>query len=118
LASALDSAAGRLGDSATRRLSGSATGRLRDSASAFAERALRIDPSSPLLRDVSAQLAGAAAAMSGRREDEAAVAIEQASRGIVKILRRELPEAPAQAAEFRERRMQGALVDALRAGRP
>jgi hypothetical protein len=87
-------------------------------AAALAEQALRVDPSSPALQDVSAQLSRAAAAMSGRRADETAAAIDQASRDIVKILRRELPEAPARAAEFGERRMHGALVDALRGAKP
>jgi hypothetical protein len=87
-------------------------------AAALAEQALRVDPSSPVLQDVSAQLSRAAAAMSGHRADETAAAIDQASRDIVKILRRELPEAPARAAEFGERRMHGALVDALRGAKP
>ena len=87
-------------------------------AAALAEQALRVDPSSPVLQDVSAQLSRAAAAMSGHRDGETAAAIDQASRGIVKALRRELPEAPARTTEFGERRMHGALVDALRGAKP
>ena len=82
-------------------------------ASALAEQALRVDPSSPLLQDVSTQLANAGAALSAHRAGEAAASIDQASRGIVRILRRELPSAPRPATNFAERRMQGALVDRL-----
>ena len=113
--------ASALRDSATRpgaRLPAGA--RLRansDSASVLAERALRVDPSSPALQGVSAQLSRAAAALLARRADEAAGSLDEASHGIVRILRRELPEAPLTTG-FGERRTQGALVDALRAGRP
>jgi hypothetical protein len=86
-------------------------------ASALAERALRVDPSSPALQDVSAQLAKAAAAISAHRPDETAASLDRATNGLVKILRRDLPDAPL-VRDFDERRMHGALVDAIRAPRP
>jgi len=95
---------------------------LRDSAAprlaALAEQALRVDPSSPVLQEVSAQLDRAASAMSAHRVEEADAAIDQASRGIVRILRRELPQRSAGTPSFGERRLQGALVDAMRGVRP
>jgi len=87
-------------------------------ASALAERALRVDPSSPALQDVSAQLAKAAAAMSAHRVDETAASLDRASNGIVKILRGELPAAPIRGPDLDEGRLRGALGDAIRAGKP
>jgi len=87
-------------------------------ASALAEQALRVDPSSPALQDVSAQLSAAAAAMSARRPDESGAALDRATNGIVKLLRRGLPDAPSVTPDLAERRMHGALVDAIRTSRP
>ncbi len=106
-----------LGDSATRpgdrvRVHG-------DSAlGALAERALRVDPSSPVLQEVSADLARAATAVSARRTEDAAAGLDQASRGIVRILRRELPRAPTRTVDVEGRRMKGALVDAIGVSKP
>ena len=85
---------------------------------ALAEQALRVDPSSPVLQEVSAQLAQAANAASTHRGDEAAAAIDQASRGIVRILRRELPQRSTGTPSFDDQRLQGALVDAMRGVKP
>jgi hypothetical protein len=87
-------------------------------ATELAERALRIDPSSPSLQDVSAQLSRAATAIAAHHVDEASASLDQASRGIVRILRSELLQAPGAATNLGDRRMQGALVDALRASKP
>jgi len=87
-------------------------------ASTLAEQALRVDPSSPALQDVSAQLSAAAAAMSAHRPDETTVALDRATNAIVRLLRRGLPDAPSVTSDLGERRMHGALVDALRTSRP
>ena len=87
-------------------------------ASTLAEQALRVDPSSPALQDVSAQLSAAAAAMSAHRPDETTVALDRATNAIVRLLRRGLPDAPSVTSDLGERRMHGALVDVLRTSRP
>jgi len=84
---------------------------------ALAERVLRIDPSSRTLQDVSTQLGAAAKATSDNRTDDARAALDRASDGIVSVLRRELPRAPARTPTLAESRLNGALVDALRSGR-
>jgi hypothetical protein len=86
-------------------------------AAALAEQALRVDPSSPTLQDVSAQLAKAASAISVHRADEAVASLERATSGLVRLLRRGLPDAPL-AHDLDERRMHGALVDAIRTAKP
>jgi hypothetical protein len=85
---------------------------------ALAEEALRIDPSAPALQEVSAELAKAASALAARHGDDAAAALDRAATGIVKVLRNELPDAPTDARNLGERRMNGALVDAARARTP
>ena len=86
-------------------------------ASAIAERVLRVDPSSKALQAVANDASAAAAAMTGGRDAAAREALDRASTGVVLALRRDLLDAPAASAAISDR-LNGALVDALRARRP
>ncbi|MEO7087028.1 MAG: hypothetical protein ABI442_13885 [Gemmatimonadaceae bacterium] len=83
-------------------------------ASAIAERALRVDPSSKTLQEASSLLAAAADAIAGKHERDARERLDRASSAIVAALRTDLLDAPTNVAGANDARLSGALVDALR----
>jgi hypothetical protein len=87
-------------------------------ASALAEATLRVDPSSPAVQDVAAQLSKAAPEIAAHRVDEAAATLDRAASALARVLRRELPAAPARERELSRRRIDGALADGARKRTP
>lgn len=106
-----------LSDVATAAASRTVDARSAAQLSGLAERVLRIDPSSRTLQGVSSELSAAAKASSEGRADDVRAALDRASNGMVAVLRRELPDAPSRTPNVGASRMNGALVDALRARR-
>ncbi|MGH7467849.1 MAG: hypothetical protein ACRENP_07645 [Longimicrobiales bacterium] len=78
---------------------------------ASAQNLLRIDPSDPHLQQVAAQLAEAATASA---QERARTKLDQAASGLATSLKRELPSSPRNSASLDLKRLEGALIDALR----
>lgn len=85
--------------------------------SALAERVLRVDPSAKALQGIAANLNDAASAFGKSQTDAARRALESATVSLTDALRKEILTAPSDVRSFEGERLNGALMDALRAAR-
>lgn len=83
-------------------------------AAALAEDVLRVDPSSPAMQQVAAQLIDAAAILTGSRREPARALLDKAATALTGIIRADLLDAPLPATGGDATGLAGSLTDALR----
>ena len=88
------------------------------SASILAQDVLRVDPSSEELQAVAAQLSDAGTAFSARRAGDARDLLDRAATSLAVLIRSMLVDAADEPRSLELRRLEGALVDALRGATP
>ncbi len=82
--------------------------------SALAQRILRVDPSAEALQQIAALLDNSATAIADGRNSQARTQLDRAATQLAAVLRAELTDSPNVTGTPGARRLEGALVDALR----